>query len=79
MKTKPFFLAIFFLVLSTAKGNTQVNSMKSSIDTDLNVIRQVADNILSNTTYDFIIPDDGTILKSVNASNYKETIALRIP
>lgn len=79
MKINHSFLAIFFLFLSSTTGSAQVNNLKISEDTDVIVMKKVADHILSNTTYDFIIPGDGTILKTVNFSNYKESIALRSP
>jgi unsaturated rhamnogalacturonyl hydrolase len=55
------------------------SDVKAQNDQDILIMRKVADNILSNTTYDFIIPETGTVLKIVNSSNYKESIKIRSP
>jgi unsaturated rhamnogalacturonyl hydrolase len=48
-------------------------------DPEANVIRKVADFILSNSTYDFIIPKENKILSSVNSSNFDKSIRIRSP
>jgi unsaturated rhamnogalacturonyl hydrolase len=79
MKINYFLLPLYFMVSSLILRVTDLKAQTISYDSDNLILRKVADKILSNTTYDFIIPDEGTILKTVNSSNFKESILIRSP
>jgi unsaturated rhamnogalacturonyl hydrolase len=79
MKINYLFLTGFLLVIILKSSCFELKAQTAGTDQDIFIMRKVADNILSNTTYDFIIPDDGTVIKDVNTSNYKESILIRSP
>lgn len=52
---------------------------QSKVDQEINIIRKVAEYIMSNSSYDFIIPTDGKVLGAVNSANYDKSVLIRSP
>lgn len=55
------------------------NLVGQSVQSDIKVLKSVADNILKNTTYDFYNPVTDEVIKEVNEKNYSSDIKIRSP
>ncbi|NQU88769.1 MAG: hypothetical protein HQ541_23750 [Mariniphaga sp.] len=66
-------LSVFISCLIVINVFAQPNS------DDEKIIRSIADNILKNTSWDFINRNNGEILKSVNEESYSPAVQIRSP
>lgn len=70
MKINYCFLAFFLTMPSLISGQPR---------TDEEIVKSIASRILSNTTWDFVVPGTGEILKSVTGENYQPSVKIRSP
>jgi len=56
-----------------------VNGFTQNLSEDEKILKSIAGNILSNTTYDFIDRSNGEILKTVNTEKYSRSVQIRSP
>jgi hypothetical protein len=76
MKLLNFLFYVFCLVwLINTKSFGQVDSIAS----DVSVIKKVADNILSHTTYDYMIGESDKIVRNLTADDIKPSIRPNSP
>lgn len=78
MKTTNLFLLTCNL-MSLLTFNSRQSNAQAKIDPEISIVRKVADYILSNSSFDFIIPKENKILSSVNSSNFDKSVRIRSP
>lgn len=78
MKITNLFLSMFLLISLLAFNSKPLNA-QSNINQEISVVRKVASYILSNASYDFIIPREKKVLSTVNSSNFDRSVRIRSP
>jgi len=71
---KPVKITLIVCLFILTGGLSTVSAQFSSINSDIEAVKKVADNILKNTTYEFKVVDENKLYKTVNVKEKKGNI-----
>lgn len=78
MKIIHLFLSMFIVIYLLAAKDNLLNA-QNSVDQEVHVVRKVADYILANSSYDFIIPKEKKVISTINSLNFDKSVCIRSP